>query len=257
MELLDPRYTAHNVSTSTFEHPDSFSEYFTLTAPANSRIWRKPNEDDTSAPMILTCLCQSFILAEVSVSSALDAEFDQAGLVIFADRPPIDASVIPSTTRRRRSSTQRREDELQVQSAKWVTAALQLSNGEIGLSTTVAQPYCGPDWSFTPIQKDSSATTGFTSAISNLKIKLERVGQDLWIWYNIPTESSLVVGYRSPREVSQEWKKAREIASFFTGVEPKGGVYVGCYASRPLEMDEDEEREKGGLFAEFEDLEIL
>lgn len=206
--------------------------------------------------MITTCLCQPFLLAEVTVSANLQVEFDQAGLVMFANRNPADV-ISQHLPRRQVCSIQQNSSPQQNPHGKWVKAALQTSDGDIGLATTVAHPNCGPDWSFISLVSDPSVNDPFSSSISSLKIKLERVSQDLWIWYQVPNQSQLIGQYPTPLEVSQQWRKAREIIGFFAGVEAKGGVYVGCYASRPLELDEEEDRENGGLFVEFEDLEIL
>ena len=50
---------------------------------------------------------------------------------------------------------------------------------------------------------------------------------------------------------------------FFWGVEDKGGVWIGCYASRPVSFvpshswEVDEGAVVNGLLVEFEDLEIF
>ena len=49
------------------------SEYFTLKADPSTRIWRQLGQSTTaSAPMILTHLQYSFVLAEVTVIAELD-----------------------------------------------------------------------------------------------------------------------------------------------------------------------------------------
>jgi hypothetical protein len=45
---------------------------------------------------------------------------------------------------------------------------------------------------------------------------------------------------------------------FFGGVEQKGSVWVGCYASRPMNFEPSNRWEEvDQLVAEFEDLDIL
>jgi regulation of enolase protein 1 (concanavalin A-like superfamily) len=250
MDLSETRFIAHNL-LGDFEQPEDISEYFSLTAPSNSTLWRKPIAgDDVSAPMILTRLTQPFILAEVTVTSEMDVEWDQAGLVIFVGMTPNDATV-PNSRRRRRSQLERTEP----QTGKWLKVGLELADEDVGVATAVAQPNCGPDWSFTPVFPDANPDSQYSLRRSSLRVKLEKVGQDLWVWYRIPESSSVPSTYRSPDEVSRDWKKARELSEFFMGVEVKSGIWVGCYASRPLEMDEGDG--KSELFVEFEDLEIL
>ncbi len=245
MEVTGTRFTAHNIQGS-FERNENIQEYFQLEAPPNTKIWRKPiTHDNMSAPMILTSLQQPFLLAEVTVSVDLDVEWDQAGLVIFAGTSPTTTTA-PSLHRRRNPSPLGGQPEQA--GGKWVKASLELAAGEPGLSTVVANPSCGPDWSFTPTCPCDEGQ------LPSLRVKLEKVDDDLWVWYRIAESSAIASEYRSPGEVSMDWKKAREVSGFFTDVDAKLGVTVGCYTSRPMPLEEDE---KNTLFAEFEDLEIL
>src|SRR5690349_9124253 len=62
---------------------------FTLAAPPNTDLWRKPPSGDVStAPILYTALRNPFIAAEVTVSADWELEWDQGGLVIFAGTPP-------------------------------------------------------------------------------------------------------------------------------------------------------------------------
>src|SRR3954466_8043121 len=62
---------------------------FTLAAPPNTDLWRKPPSRDTStAPILYTALRNPFIAAEVTVAADWELEWDQGGLVIFAGAPP-------------------------------------------------------------------------------------------------------------------------------------------------------------------------
>lgn len=100
VELSDPRFRAHNVCPD-FEQPENVTEYFALTAPPNSKIARRPmEEDEASTPMILTKLENTFILAEVTISADFEMDWDQGGLIVFAGCPPA-RPVIPQMQRRR------------------------------------------------------------------------------------------------------------------------------------------------------------
>lgn len=244
MDLSDTQFVAHN-TRSDFEQPEDISEYCSLTAPPNSTLWRKPAAgDNVTAPMILTRCTQPFILAEVTVTVEVDVEWDQAGLAIFVG---MDPSEPPRPTRLRRNHQLHYPSESH---GKWLKVGLTMFDEETGVATAVAQPNCGPDLSFTPLFDAVSTTSTQTKS---LRIKLEKVGHDLWVWYRIPASFSR--GDRSPGDVDRQWKKARELSEFFGGVEVKSGIWVGCYASRPLEIDDGDGKES--LFAEFEDLEML
>lgn len=258
MDLFDVRFTAHNVN-SEFQQPENISDYFHLTAPPNTKIWRKPgDQDDTTAPMILTTLEQPFILAEVTVSAEFEMDWDQGGLVIFAGSAPGQPSPPSALLRRRRP---RIPGHLaQGTSGKWVKAGLEFTGGELGLSTVVANPSCGSDWSFIPAFPHLSPEEAFSMHMPSLRIKFERVGDDLWVWYRLPDSSATSNAYRSPEMACAGWKKAREVMGFFYGIEAKSGVWVGCYASRPAEFETEDDgssQDEDGLFVEFEDLEIL
>lgn len=186
---------------------------------------------------------------------------------------------------------------------KWVKAGLELTNNAVHATSVCASSH-GADWSLTPIgppQTNSSSVYGPGSVPSHekssLRIKFERVGLALWVWYQIPDgggsgsgtpfyappPSSRTTAYDtmrssrraqpdptpSPAYISTSWRKLREVSGFFWDVEDKC-VYVGVYASRPtryLEGErgglldqggvEEEEASRDGLVVEFEDLEIF
>ena len=58
----------------------------------------------------------------------------------------------------------------------------------------------------------------------DLRLKLERIGYALWVWYEDPSPAAYSQGLT--------WKKLREISGFFWGVEDKQ-IKVGVTASRP------------------------
>lgn len=264
MELACSGFTALNVGAD-FEEPEDIQEYLALDAPPNTSIWRKPSaSDDTTAPMVLKRLHQSFILAEVTVSADFAMEFDQAGLVIFVDSLS-DASVRRSPNAVRRSSRYSRSSPSSLATGRWAKAGLMLVGGELHVASVVAISSCGSDWS--SAGRMPSATTAFdpySLTSQSLRIKFERVDQSLWIWYKIPDEDQvsdrdpLGPGQRTPEDVWSGWKKMREIMGFFAGLEQKGNIWVGCYASRPMDFEPSNSWEElDGLAAEFEDLDIL
>ncbi|KAL2401771.1 hypothetical protein ABEF93_008299 [Exophiala dermatitidis] len=266
MDLACSGFTAVNVD-SDFEQPEDIHEYFTLQAPPNTTIWRKPSAiDDTTAPMVLKRLQQSFILAEVTVSADFAMEFDQAGLVIFSGSlrdPPSSRS--PNVRRSPRYYRPRMET---LARGKWAKAGLEFTGGELHAASVVAISSCGADWSSSARMPSPSTTFDpFSLTSQSLRIKFERVEESLWIWYQIPNLSpqpsdcqppSFDPGRRSPEDVGSGWKKMREIMGFFGGMEGKANVWVGCYASRPMNFEPSNSWEEvDALVAEFEDLDIL
>ncbi|PLB51248.1 hypothetical protein P170DRAFT_353801 [Aspergillus steynii IBT 23096] len=240
-------FTALNLP-STFALPRCM-EYFTLTAGPNTDLWRKPPNGDTStAPIVFTSLRNPFVVAEVTVSADWEMEWDQGGLVIFAGAAPQSFSSetgLLSPTR----------------PCKWVKAGMEFSSGTVNASS-VSATADGADWCLSPLNLTDAAPA---SARHSLRIKLERIGHSLWIWYQVPSASPYA---RTPSAVSSTWKKLREVTWFFYGVEDKF-VHVGVYASRPNNLSRGDtmwEMMNGagtdssvgdGLVVEFEDLEIF
>ena len=245
----DHHYLAYNVCDG-FQQPEDAAEYFFLAAPPDSRIWRGCRRDEFSAPMLLTSLVQKFQVIEVTVCAALEMVQDQAGIVIFFDMSPDEPWVSPTSfegRRRRRSNTEREH------TGRWAKAALQQTEDDLlGLATVVAHPSCGADQSISTVPVNLSDQFGFASHASTLRIKLERVNDALWVWYRVP--EAFPGEFRTLEEISLQWRRVREVAGFFTGVSAKSRIMVGCYASRPLEMGEDDSKD---FVAEFEDLRIL
>ncbi|KAJ5102193.1 hypothetical protein NUU61_004415 [Penicillium alfredii] len=246
-------------------------EYFTLTAGPNTDLWRKPPNGDTStAPIVFTSLRTPFVIAEVTVSADWEMEWDQGGLVIFAGAAPqsfssSETSTPTPTLRRAGSATS-------ASPCKWVKAGIEFSSGTVNASS-VSATADGADWCLSPLvptqpQPQLSGGSG-GPPIQSLRIKFERIGHALWIWYQAPSASPYA---RSPGAVGSTWKKLREVTWFFYGVENKF-VHVGVYASRPTNIERgatmwdamhgltlDPSSATGpadGLVVEFEDLEIF
>jgi regulation of enolase protein 1 (concanavalin A-like superfamily) len=238
-----------------FPNDTELPEYmgsFSLAAPPNTDLWRKPPSRDTStAPILYTALRNPFIAAEVTVSADWELEWDQGGLVIFAGAPPGRVATItpestpgiPPTTDIHHlddsvdmasnttpitpviSSAQNAglvtQDHTRIHNdppppymapapaSKWVKVGLEFCNGQCHATSVVANSD-GADWALTALPPHHARR-------SDLRVKIERIGPALWIWYEDD-----VLG----------WKKLREVTWFFWGVEDKA-VRVGVYASRP------------------------
>jgi len=257
---------------------------FTLAAPPGTDLWRQPPCRDTStAPILYTALRNPFIAAEVTVSADWEYQWDQGGLVIFAGAPPGQVTDIdpvletpnivsltldedsaspspsisePSSIYTTPAPTPLTESESQsprprsppppytqpVPAAKWVKVGLEFCNNAFH-ATSVCANSDGADWSL-------SALPPHHARRLDLRVKIERVGYALWVWY----EDEML-----------GWKKLREVTWFFWGVEDKA-VRVGVYASRPSSygMSVYDQRNRGGqhaggqnLCVDFEGLEIF
>ncbi|KAF2657250.1 hypothetical protein K491DRAFT_655131 [Lophiostoma macrostomum CBS 122681] len=259
---------------------------FTLAASPNTDLWRKPPSRDTStAPILYTALRNPFIAAEVTVSADWELEWDQGGLVIFAGAPPgriasttaettsnvatsppptgsiTSASTNPSPSPAGPNSSAALSAGQQsgavtqggprrappppyvapAPASKWVKVGLEFCNNACH-ATSVCATSDGADWAL-------SALPPHHARRLDLRVKIERIGYALWVWYE--------------DEVSG-WKKLREVTYFFWGVEDKA-VRVGVYASRPANFGTTiYERRNGGpsvtqrnLCVDFEGLEIF
>ncbi|KAK5945304.1 hypothetical protein PMZ80_002508 [Knufia obscura] len=251
MQLSSSVYEVLNTPPE-FEHSDEATEYFSLTAPSNTKLSRKSlEEDELTAPMLLHRKRQPFTLAEVTVSVDFQADWDQGGLVIFLGGHPVQSQQSSRSLRRPYVVV---DPRLNRTSHKWARVALEMTGGELHISTLVANPKCGVDWASTPAFPHIQGIHAADVSMPSLRLKLERVGADLWVWYMVP-ETQFQAGYvPTPEFVSRQWRKCREVVNFFDEQSMKDDVWVGCYASRPVEAEPEIDE---GLFVEFEDLEIL
>ncbi|KAI9826332.1 MAG: hypothetical protein M1832_000249 [Thelocarpon impressellum] len=249
---------------------------FSLHAPPNTDLWRKPPSRDTStAPILYTALRHPFVAAEVTIAADWELEWDQGGLVIFAGAPPgrvvvppppppaqAPVHVIPepgsatsaATTAAPPTSTPEAPPAYASAppASKWVKAGLEFYNGALHASSVCATSE-GGDWALAPL----SGPGGSAHARADLRVKLERVGYALWIWFE---------------DGGGGWKKLREVTWFFWAVEDKA-VRVGVYASRPANFGpsafataqatpsarglRDPVQQNRGLLVEFDGLEIF
>lgn len=250
MQLTASSYEVINMPTD-FEQPDDVTEYFSLTASSYTRLSRRsPQEDEFTVPMILRRARTPFVLCEVTVSGDYQTDWDQGGLVIFLGDLPGQQQ--PGAFRRPHVSSALR---LGNGSSKWARVGVELTRGELSITTLVANTKCGNDWASTPAFPLSRPNQRADFSLPSFRLKLERVGSDLWIWFMMPDMSSDPLGIPTPEFVSRQWRKCREIAKFFDDAYVKEDVYVGCYASRPVQAENLPDDD--GLFVEFEDFEIL
>jgi regulation of enolase protein 1 (concanavalin A-like superfamily) len=207
--------------------------------------------------MILTHLTHPLVIAEVTITAVFEMEWDQAGLIVFTGAPPTHS---PTTRRRRRHDEDSEE-------GKWVKAGLEFTGGAMNTSSVVATSASGGDWCLSPLMGADALADDYDHVAYSLRVKFERIGDALWIWYRDVGGPSSSTSPTTPEAAYASWRKLREVNGFFRGVEMKGDVWVGCYASRPVDFvaGEDwderfgmpESGEGRGLMVEFEDLEIL
>jgi regulation of enolase protein 1 (concanavalin A-like superfamily) len=223
-------------------------DYFTLTARPTAKIWREPGRPDTiTAPIIHTALREPLIVAEVTITADLEMEWDQAGLVIFAGGSPCMEDHYPL----RQTSCRR-----------WAKAGLEFSSRIAHVSSAVAISPSGADLALTPLPIPTSCTAPCMISRPSVRIKFERLGEALWIWYKSP-QTSHYTTFPGPAAAGAEWQKVREVAGFFWGIEIKNAVWIGCYASRPMQWNSTTtiqgraDDDRYGLWVEFEDLEII
>lgn len=248
-------FTALNVPS------DVVPEYmgsFTLAAPPNTDLWRKPPSRDTStAPVLYTALRNPFIAAEVTVSADWELEWDQGGLVIFAGAPPGQTAAAPLA-----SSTE---------APNVISIALEENNEPVPVPTSTTLPHRRRRSSTSripipnsghppPPSRSQSPPPAYTTpapASKWVKVGLEfcnnachatsvvanSEGAD-WSLTSLPAYHARRLDLRVKIErigyalwvwyedEMQGWKKIREVTWFFWGVEDKA-VRVGVYASRP------------------------
>lgn len=219
---------------------------FTLSAPPNTDLWRKPPSRDTStAPILYTALYHPFISAEVTVSADWALEWDQAGLVIFAGPPP--GRTATSQAAASPDGTPPAYSLPAPPASKWVKAGLEFY-GNACHASSVCATSDGADWALASLSGNSSSLSS-ASQRGDLRVKLERVGHALWVWFEDGTNG---------------WKKLREVTWFFWGVNDKM-VKVGVYACRPANFALPTysaapgavAQGQSGLRVEFEGLEIF
>ncbi|KAG9197406.1 hypothetical protein G6514_001626 [Epicoccum nigrum] len=250
-------FTALNVPS------DVVPEYmgsFTLAAPPNTDLWRKPPSRDTStAPVLYTALRNPFIAAEVTVSADWELEWDQGGLVIFAGAPPGQTAAVPVPVPLASST----------EGPNVISIALEENNETVSMPTTDVPLRRRSSTSRIPIpnsghpppsRSQSPPPPAYTTpapASKWVKVGLEfcnnachatvvvanSEGAD-WSLTSLPAYHARRLDLRVKMErigyalwvwyedEMQGWKKMREVTWFFWGVEDKA-VRVGVYASRP------------------------
>jgi regulation of enolase protein 1 (concanavalin A-like superfamily) len=255
---------------------------FSLAAPPNTDLWRKPPSRDTStAPILYTALRNPFIAAEVTVAADWELEWDQGGLVIFAGAPPgrvatatpRPAADSPSVSSPPSAPSNSAHPPTQAPTTQATPVPTSQNVGHPGpVPAAVTHPQAPPPY-MPPAPASKWVKVGLefcngachaTSVVATsdgadwaradivrrpeLRVKIERIGCARWVWYE-----DEVAG----------WKKLREVTWFFWGVEDKA-VRVGVYASRPANFGTSMyERRQGftssprNLCVDFEGLEIF
>ena len=264
----DPTCFAKLNLPPTFALPSNM-EYFTLCAAPDTGLSRKPPAEDTAtAPMVYTSLRHPFILAEVTVSAEWEREWDQGGLVIFTGLPPSGRS---SEVTRSRHHDRSRQQRYVPSSLRWVKAGLEFTEGSLCATSTVANG-CSADLAVVPLYPQCSPLPSYPLSNTSLRIKFERIGYSLWVWYQQPPNfrhdySCRAVDPASPAGVAGTWRKLREVAGFFWEANDKE-IHIGVYASRPATFEpmvggnaswsgEAGSAAANALVVEFEDLEIF
>lgn len=258
IQLADTDYELVNVPIDHEQHED-VTEYFSLTARSNTRFGRRaPDENDITAPMLLKRLRYPFVLAEVTVSVDFQVDWDQGGLAIFAGGHPTHHQLNQLASRSLRRPYVVVDPSLRPGPSKWARVAFEVNAGEPNITTLVANPKCAVDWACTPAFSYFDPAYLEETSMPSIRLKLERVGSDLWVWFMVPSTVVMSTAAPTPAFISRQWRKCREIVNFFDPESSKGGFWVGCYASRPVDTEGlDTNLHNGGLFVEFEDLEIL
>ena len=268
---------------------------FTLTAPPNTDLWRKPPSGDIStAPILYTALRNPFIVAEVTVSADWELEWDQGGLVIFAGTTPgqmpvatanatttlevpnvasicLNDSAAPSSAMSLSQTSS--IDDVERYNTTTSQSPAEDSDTRPQLERGPPPPYVAP----APASKWAKVGLEFSSNACHAScVVANGVGAD-WSLSALPPHQQRRMDLRVKIErigyalwVSYEdelsgWKKLREVTWFFWGVEDKA-VRVGVYASRPANFGISmwDRRHAAGLnrgdrdlCVEFEGLEIF
>ena len=237
-QTMSPNQSSFRALNTSPDNVPEFMGSFTLSARPNTDLWRKPPTLDTAtAPILYTPLRHAFTCAEVTVSADWELEWDQAGLVIFAGEPPVglpSGDTDPNDGLPPAYAPPR-------QATKWCKVGLEFVNLTCHASSVCATME-GADYALTTLPPHHAHR-------SDLRIKIERIGTSLWIWY----EDTLV-----------GWKKIRDVTWFFYNVEDKA-VRVGVYVSRPASFPTTayhgihggHRRAHRDLCVQFDDLEIF
>jgi len=269
-----------------------FMGSFSLPAPPNTDLWRKPPSRDTStAPILYTALRNPFIAAEVTVSADWELEWDQGGLVIFSGAPPgrvaVATTITPEISDEGTSSASQSPPmglsastavATNSSAAAAQTPNMQSAGQQASLVTQTQREREAPPPYMAPAPAPKWVKVGLefcNGACHATSVVATSDGAD-WALTSLPQHHArrsdlrvkierigyaLWVWYED--EVSG-WKKLREVTWFFWGVEDKA-VRVGVYASRPANFGSSmyERRHGGGnlsprnLCVDFEGLEIF
>ena len=258
MRLDSSRFRGLN----TLERPE-WMGCFSLQAPPNTDLWRKPPSRDTAtAPVLYTCLRNPFVAAEVTVAADWELEWDQGGLVIFAGTPPPGQRVVqraapapvpsPSTVPDGPASSTVSPAGTQAScagSTATTTTTTTTTTGSALMGSDQAASAAPPPAYSQAVPASKWVKAGLEYCNGSPHASSVSATSDGADWALAPLSSYAQahrfmdlrvklerIGYAlwvwfddgSP----QGWQKLREVTWFFWGVEDKA-VRVGVYASRP------------------------
>lgn len=240
-----------------YDQPEDITDYFSLSATSNTRlVCNQAGLDEASCPMILKRLRLPLILAEVTVSVEFrQLNFDQAGLVVFPDG--LSSGVLPRSNNLRTGASRWTCSRPMQGSSGFARVAFEICSGELMITTLVSRPSRGADWASTPATPYFEPEYLQGTSMPSIRLKLERVGNDLWMWFLVPDLDISLQFAPTPDAIRRQWRKCREVTDFFDQ-SPSKGCWVGCYASRPLEAEASNvDPLDDALFVEFEDLVLM
>ncbi|KAJ9664668.1 hypothetical protein H2198_000014 [Neophaeococcomyces mojaviensis] len=236
-----------------FTPPRDPELFFTLNAQPSTNLGSTENvwtgNTDFTAPMLCKRMRHPFVLAEVTIRARFEFPHDQAGIVVFMQ---------PLPRQDRSNHTSRRRSFYLSSGMKRARVALELLHDNLAITTFIGKPrHPLEKRSSAPFLPDNDLTDDGDRNDAQIRLKLERVGSSLWVWYRASSEDDAEENKYapSPAEVSRQWKKCDEIAGFFSSSLRKTAVFVGCYASRPSNLDIAGTNSR--LMTEFYDLDIL
>lgn len=235
-----------------FTTPRNPEHFFTLNARSGTKLGRPSNvwtgRNEFTAPMLCKSIRGRFVLCEVTITARLALDGDQAGIALFLD---------PISGRHRTHSPSRGPAFNPFSDMKWTRVAVEQRMAGPAITALVAKPRL-------PLERRRSVQLASQGGSETMKdcgyvearLKLEKVGNALWVWYKTPYDDETEPSSPSPAEISQQWTKCDELPDFFYQPMEKSNLFIACYASRPSQSSASAERDSG-LTVNFHELDIL
>ncbi|KAI9805557.1 MAG: hypothetical protein M1825_000808 [Sarcosagium campestre] len=217
-------FTASNSPPSQSTPPASAStplpETFTLTAPPETDIWRKPPSTYSfTAPTLTTSIpLRSFRRARVTVSARWSTLYHQGGLLLVL--PPSSSSSASDNNAKAPITS------VDARTARWVKTGVEYHDERPNLSTVAADAWA--DWSLLPLPSASRGGGGGGGEKVTVEIEREvrnggNLGPSLWVY---------LVGAEGGRTA------LREVSWVFADGDLAGDLLVGVYAANPTRAAE-------------------